>query len=86
MGHVTCCLISVAPLPFLIFCAVMDWDDIEFEYKSYTCNGMYYSRNWFKQEAVLFFVSLNMYVPMFLIWVATIPTLVYLAAASQHNE
>ena len=86
MGHVTCCVISVAPLPFLIFCAVMDWDDIEFEYKTYTCDSMHYSRDWFKQEAGLFFVSLNMYVPMCAILLATIPTLVYLVAAKKSAQ
>ena len=81
MGHVTCCLISVAPLPYLTLCAVMDWDDIKFEYKSYTCDGMYSARDWYSLLLSYIFLILNMYVPMLLILIATIPTLVHLVAA-----
>ena len=82
-GHLTCCIISTISLPFIITCLVTDTSghNIGFTYKAYTCDLMPNATISKHKELRTFFLFLDIFAPMFVISVTTIPTLGYLAAA-----
>ena len=88
MGHVTCCLISTVALPFIITFLVTDIKGvgIGFTYRTYTC--VLLSNAIIKKNSALsyFFLILDLFAPILMILIATIPTLAYLAAAKKSAQ
>ena len=88
MGHVTSGLVSTIALPFTITCLVTDIKGhaIGFEHMTYTCDML--PSAMLRKNAALsyFFLVLDIFAPMFMILIATIPTLVHLAAARKSAQ
>ena len=80
-AHVICCLVSAIAFSFPIFFALSQWNDIKFDYGTYTCDYMYKSQISMKLLPAL--VTLNLFAPIVVIVATTIPTIVYLAKANK---
>ena len=88
MGHVTCCFISTVALPFTITCLVADikGDGIGFTHMTYTCDMLPDAMIRKNDSLSYFYLVLDLFAPMFMILIATIPTLVYLTAARKSAQ
>ena len=79
MAHGICCAVSMIAFSFPIFFLKVKWDDIRFDYRTYTCDYMYTSE--MSRKLVPFFISLNNFAPNIIIVTTTLPTLIYLFKA-----
>ena len=78
-AHKLCSLVTILPSIFPLFCLITKWDDVEFNYATYTCDYMYSADTSKKFRHLL--TALNLFIPNIIIVATTIPTLMYLAAA-----
>ena len=79
MAHGIFCVVSLIAFSFPIFFIQVKWDDIKFDYRTYTCDYMYSSE--ISMKLVPFFISLNNFAPNIIIVTTTLPTLIYLIKA-----
>ena len=78
-AHKLCSLVTIIPSFFPLFCLITKWDDVEFNYATYTCDYMYSADISKKLRHLL--TTLNLFIPNIIIMATTIPTLMFLAAA-----
>ena len=80
-AHVICCLVSTIAFSFPIFFVQSQWNDVKFDYRTYTCDYMYSTE--ISKKLLPALVTLNLFAPIVVIVATTIPTIVYLAKASK---
>ena len=79
-AHIIYCLIpAIIGSSYTTLFAVIDWDDVAYNDKVYTCDYLHSSDIWKQLRYPL--IILNMFAPNLIIMTTTIPTLMYLAAA-----
>ena len=83
MAHKMCALTFIPSSSNLILFFLVDKDDIEFSYKSYSCDYCFTSEIWDGQVLSTISILLRLFGPIILIVAATIPTLKYIADATK---
>ena len=79
MAHIICSLTLIPSVTMPILFLIVDKDDIDFDYRTYTCDYGFEATTWEKLFSVIAIIIVV--IPNFVIVATTVPTLKYLADA-----
>ena len=83
-AHGLCVLITALTLPMPIVYLILDWEDVDFDYRTYSCE--YKCSTKVLQELIIVSTAISQFLPNIIIIITTVPTLMYIAAARKSAE
>lgn len=83
-GHGLCMLITAIAFPPPLLYLLLNWDDVDFDYRTYSCE--YKCSTKILQTLIIVSTAISQFVPNMIIITTSIPTLKYIAEARRSAE